>query len=143
MQCFEPHCCAKAMCYYALFVRSPHDEGLFTYPCSSCRRRRVVFRRSPQYSPTSTHQLETFRRRNPSTNIKKLVDYDINKSLLYRIFFVSRSQVKFSRLRSKVRLRTLLSWPTVDMSSTVLAVSNCVGHDGTPYAVLKHVEAEF
>ncbi len=27
--------------------------------------------------------------------------------------------------------------------STVLAVSNCVGHDGTSYAVLKHIEVEF
>ncbi len=26
--------------------------------------------------------------------------------------------------------------------STVLAVSNCVGHDDTSYAVLKHVEVE-
>ncbi len=28
-------------------------------------------------------------------------------------------------------------------SNTVLAVSNCVGHDGTSYVVLKHVEVEF
>ncbi len=27
--------------------------------------------------------------------------------------------------------------------STVLTVSNCVGHDGTSYSVLKHVEVEF
>ncbi len=26
---------------------------------------------------------------------------------------------------------------------TVVAVCNCVGHDGTSYAVLKHVEVEF
>ncbi len=29
------------------------------------------------------------------------------------------------------------------MATTVLAVSNCVRHDGTSYTVLKHVEVEF
>ncbi len=28
-------------------------------------------------------------------------------------------------------------------ATTVLAVSNCVRHDGTSYTVLKHVEVEF
>ncbi len=32
-------------------------------------------------------------------------------------------------------------WKT--MKYTVLAVSNCVRHDGTSYAVLKQVEVEF
>ncbi len=34
-------------------------------------------------------------------------------------------------------------WWGVRLRHAVLAVSNCVGHDGTSYAVLKHVEVEF
>ncbi len=33
--------------------------------------------------------------------------------------------------------------PQIRHPHTVLAVSNCIKHDGTSYAVLKHVEAEF